>query len=53
MSVIAGQAAKAKVMDEAGDTRPVLICGPAASGKPALALEFGGVVINAGWRNQG
>ena len=38
-------------MDDAGDTRAVLICGPTASGKSALALElareFGGVVINA------
>ncbi len=39
-------------MDEAGgDTKAVLICGPTASGKSALALElareFGGVVINA------
>ena len=38
-------------MDEARDTRAVLICGPTASGKSALALElareFGGVVINA------
>ena len=39
-------------MEEAGsDTRAVLICGPTASGKSALALElareFGGVVINA------
>ncbi len=34
-----------------GDTKAVLICGPTASGKSALALElaseFGGVVINA------
>ncbi len=39
-------------MDEVGsDTKAVLICGPTASGKSALALElareFGGVVINA------
>ena len=38
-------------MDEANDTRAVLICGPTASGKSALALELarelGGVVINA------
>ncbi len=39
-------------MEEAGsDTKAVLICGPTASGKSALALElareFGGVVINA------
>ena len=39
-------------MEEAvSDTRAVLICGPTASGKSALALElaaeFGGVVINA------
>ncbi len=39
-------------MNEAvSDTRAVLICGPTASGKSALALElareFGGVVINA------
>jgi tRNA dimethylallyltransferase len=38
-------------MDGASDTRAVLICGPTASGKSALALEFarefGGVVINA------
>ena len=55
--VIARQAAKAKLMDEASDTKAVLICGPTASGKSALALElaqaFGGAVINAGWRNQG
>jgi tRNA dimethylallyltransferase len=39
------------------DTKAVLICGPTASGKSALALElareFGVVVINAAWRNQG
>ena len=39
------------MMDEASDTKAVLICGPTASGKSALALElareFGGVVINA------
>ena len=44
-------AAKAKLMDEANDTRAVLICGPTASGKSALALElareFDGVVIDA------
>ena len=44
-------------MDEASDTKAVLICGPTASGKSALALElareFGVVVINAAWRNQG
>jgi len=38
-------------MDEAGNIRAVLICGPTASGKSALALElakeFGGAVINA------
>ncbi len=39
-------------MEETGiDTKAVLICGPTASGKSALALElaqeFGGVVINA------
>ena len=39
-------------MEEAGsDTKAVLICGPTASGKSALAVElareFGGVVINA------
>ncbi len=38
-------------MDEAGETRAALICGPTASGKSALALElareFGGVVVNA------
>ena len=38
-------------MDGQSDTRVVLICGPTASGKSALALElareFGGVVINA------
>ena len=38
-------------MDEAGDTKAVLICGPTASGKSALALELarelGGIVINA------
>ncbi len=38
-------------MHEASDTKAVLICGPTASGKSALALElareFGGVVINA------
>jgi tRNA A37 N6-isopentenylltransferase MiaA len=35
----------------------VLICGPAASGKPAFALElareFGGAVIDADCRDQG
>jgi tRNA dimethylallyltransferase len=44
-------AAKAKLMDEASDTKAVLICGPTASGKSALALELaeelGGAVINA------
>ncbi len=44
--------AKAKLrMDEAGKLRAVLICGPTASGKSALALElaraFGGVIVNA------
>ncbi len=38
-------------MDETGETKAVLICGPTASGKSALALELareaGGVVINA------
>ncbi len=38
-------------MDDAGDIRAVLICGPTASGKSSLALELapesGGVVINA------
>ncbi|MFZ1107750.1 MAG: tRNA (adenosine(37)-N6)-dimethylallyltransferase MiaA [Rhodomicrobium sp.] len=38
-------------MDEAGDTKAVLICGATASGKSALALElaraFGGAVVNA------
>jgi tRNA dimethylallyltransferase len=38
-------------MDEAGETRAVLICGPTASGKSALAIElareFGGAVVNA------
>ncbi len=38
-------------MDEAGKLRAVLICGPTASGKSALALElaraFGGVIVNA------
>ena len=38
-------------MEEAGDTKAVLIFGPTASGKSALAMEmareFGGVVINA------
>lgn len=38
-------------MDEASDTKALLICGPTASGKSALALElareFGGFVINA------
>src|SRR6476659_9975158 len=41
----------AKLMDKSSDTKAVLICGPTASGKSALALElareFGGVVINA------
>jgi tRNA dimethylallyltransferase len=41
----------AKQMNEASDTRAVLICGPTASGKSALALELarelGGAVINA------
>ena len=41
----------AKLMDEASNTRAVLICGPTASGKSALALELarelGGAVINA------
>ncbi len=38
-------------MDGSSDTKAVLICGPTASGKSALALdlarEFGGVVVNA------
>ncbi len=38
-------------MDEAGDIKAVLICGPTASGKSALALElareFGVVIVNA------
>ncbi len=38
-------------MDRSSDTKAVLICGPTASGKSALALELarelGGVVINA------
>ena len=38
-------------MDEATNTRAVLICGPTSSGKSALAVElareFGGVIINA------
>ena len=49
--------AKAKLMDDASDTKAVLICGPTASGKSALALElareFGGVVVNARLRDQG
>jgi tRNA dimethylallyltransferase len=38
-------------MNEGANTKAVLICGPTASGKSALALElareFGGVVVNA------
>jgi tRNA dimethylallyltransferase len=38
-------------VDEVGGIRAVLICGPTASGKSALALdlarEFGGVIVNA------
>ncbi len=38
-------------MGKESDTKAVLICGPTASGKSALALElareFGGVIINA------
>ncbi len=38
-------------MDGTGETKAVLICGPTASGKSALALElareFGGVIVNA------
>ncbi len=34
------QGAEGKLMDEAGETRAALICGPTASGKSALALEL-------------
>jgi DNA helicase TIP49 (TBP-interacting protein) len=55
-TVIAWVNATAKLMGGI-DTKAVLICGPTASGKSAPALEmareFGGAVINAGWRNQG
>ena len=50
MRIAGGDEGKAE-MDEASDTRAVLICGPTASGKSALAVELarelGGVVINA------
>jgi tRNA dimethylallyltransferase len=43
--------ATAKLMQGTSDTKAVLICGPTASGKSALAIELareaGGVVINA------